>query len=140
MLRQDLREHHYLVAGASGSGAKWWMQRTARLARDIPTEQLAKRLLAVQYFPYHSARYTDSIPRLKSQEFAFGVVRKAIDRDALVVCTRSMRRWVKAVPELADYDRLATLKNPRAVYFTPRNLARYDELIEALRDKWSAHS
>lgn len=48
---------------------------------------------------------------LPSQPFGFGLVRAALDRDAVVVLARAARFWRVAIPELGHYDRVVTTRS-----------------------------
>lgn len=116
------------------AGANWWRLRTRELIQDLDIEQVANHLACVQFFPYHSSKYSGSTPRVPSQEYSFYLVRQAILRGAEIVIMRSQKLWLTAVPELANYSRLHLGSNPRASFISRGNLkASYGVVLERLR-------
>jgi hypothetical protein len=114
-------------------GSEWWRQRTRQLSNDVGFEAVAHGLACVQYVGYHSKEYTQSSPRLPSQEYGFELVRQAMTRSAEIVVMRSFSSWLAAVPELAGYRHLHRGANPRAPYLTPGNLkSSYDVIAQRL--------
>ena len=101
------------------------------LFRAGATEAMLRdKIMAIEYFPYHSKSWKD-LPSVPSQQFAFDLVREAIKRGKTIV-VRSPKRWIEAVPELALYPYI-TFKNPRIANVTPNNLGiMYFNIIKSL--------
>lgn len=115
-------------------GGKWWRQRTRELSEDLGFDKVAQRLACIQFAPYHSLEYHVGSPLLPSQEYSFFLVREAMARGAEIVVMRSVRLWLRAVPELASYSRLHRGANPRAPYLSRGNLkSAYDIIARRLR-------
>lgn len=102
-------------------GGRWWRGKLRQLTERLPVEQVAQRLAVVEWFPYKSARFKRGC-RVASQEYGFWLVRRAIDRGALIVVSRAVRLWEKSVPELQSYARKLTLSSTQNVAVTPNNL------------------
>lgn len=143
-LRRDTPEdrqqsHVHLAADIAYPGTIWWRRTVDHLAGEvgggleITRERIASRLLAVQFFPYHSRRFDHGLLRLPSQNFSFALVRQAIARDALIVL-RGAKYWLSAVPELARHPSVTTLRAPINAALTPGNLgeAAYQQLRQRL--------
>ena len=126
---------YYLNPNFKSPGRDWWEQKLKPLMSTglFTREELANSLLCVQYFPYHSRRFRHARLAVPSQEFGFGLVRSAIDRGAFVVVMRSARLWADRVPQLKKYSRTTTLNNPLNVVISPRNCARFDDVVAAIR-------
>jgi hypothetical protein len=86
----------------------------------VGLETVARDILCVEFFPYHSHKHSQA-PRLPSQDYTLSLVQAAIDRDAVVVVLRSVRRWTEAVPALANYKRRFILQSAQNVTISLRN-------------------
>ena len=119
-------------------GGKWWRARTAKLGDEVGGfPLLAERLLAIELHGYHSKSWSAPLANFPSQEFSFYLVRKAIERGALIVIARSRKYWLAAVPELLTYNNvIRETISPRAVHLSEGNLGpiAYAKLVKALKD------
>jgi hypothetical protein len=60
---------------------------------------------------------------LPSQHYSFGLVKAAMERNAVIVLTRAERYWKQAVPDLGQYeDRLVMTNSPRVSALSEGNL------------------
>jgi hypothetical protein len=117
----------------SAPGQKWCERRLARLLEVAPRETVAKKLLTVEYFPYHSHQFVHHRLRVASQAYGFFLVREAVRRGALIILTRSRRLWFSSVPELATYGRLFTLRSVQNTIISRKNCPEgFDEVLTAL--------
>jgi len=145
-LRRDTLEewrqpHVHLAADLAYPGAAWWRSVVGHLTREVvdgvqlTPKRIAKRLLAVQFFPYHSREFHHGLLRLPSQDFGFALVRRAIARDALIIM-RGEKYWLGAVPELARHRSVARLNAPINAALTPGNVGAlaYQDLRERLAE------
>lgn len=101
-------------------GYGWWNKRLRTLIEDVGREKLAKSLLCLELFPYHSSKYKFK-GKVASQEYNFFLLRKAMERNAIVVSFRGYEKWTSHVPELSNYQNLYRLNSPQAVYLTQNN-------------------
>ena len=91
---------------------------------------LKKKVLVVEYFPYHSEKYgfPDS-KELPSQRYSFYLVNKAIERSAILIITRAQRKWLSKVPAVEEYaiksGNVYTLSSWRRIIITRNNLKGY---------------
>jgi hypothetical protein len=133
-------DHFHLNSEADAPGAKWWRRACRPLVRQLALDDedgfrlLAKRLLCVEYFPYHSKRFAHGHLRLPSQQYAFKLVADAVRRSAEVVCMRGEKEWKGAVPELVGYERFRKLRYPRVSSLSAANVPRFGALLAAIRD------
>ncbi len=125
--------HFYLSCESRGTGSMWWERTCKALLTEVTKDELSRRLLTVEYSPYHSKGFGHGDYRLPSQEFGFNLVRRAIDRNALIVCMRGERFWLGAIPQLATHKRVLKLRNPRSASLSPGNLDDFKKLLAALR-------
>ena len=111
---------------------------------DKGKEIVAKKVSKVQLFPYQSTKYKaiqKSILKkngfdkyLPSQLYSFQLVKNAIDRDALIVIPRAVKKWEEAVPELKGYKNKCTTNNYLNITLSQKNLGSdFNKLIEKLK-------
>lgn len=113
-------------------GHLWWRSRLRTLLDIYGPKKLANELLCVEYFPYHSMRYSGDCPTLPSQEYGFYLVHEAMSRNAVIIIMRAKKLWLASVPDLESHPH-HTLHNPRAVYVTEGNAgAGYSAIRERL--------
>ncbi len=124
---------YYLDPDEEGPGHTRCRKHLRPVLERVPAEQVAKRLLMVEYFPYHASRFGHERLRLPSQSYSFALVRQAVARNAVVVLLRSARLWLAAVPELAGYARLYRLRSTQNSTLSPRNCPEgFEAVVEAL--------
>lgn len=115
-------------------GHGWWSKRLRHLIELIGLEAVARSLLCVEFFPYHSDKFGSRTTRVKSQTYGFFLVQEALRRGALVVAMRSLRLWATAVPGLAQYGRLVRLRNVQSPWVSPKNCPDgFDAIVAAIR-------
>jgi hypothetical protein len=118
----------------AGPGQKWWEQRLSRLLEVASRATIARKLLNVEYFPYHSDRFAHHRLRVSSQDYGFFLVREAVRRGALVILMRGRRLWFSAVPELMTYERMFTLRSVQNTTISRRNCPEgFDEVLAILK-------
>jgi len=128
-LRRDDSEmpHVHLGSHDRHPGALWWGRAVDQLGCR---ERVARSILAIQYFPYHSRRFAHSSIRLPSQEFTFALVRRAISRGAVIVQARGLDYWLGAVPELAAHSPWIRPSNVRRLLLSRGNLGKSFTVIQ----------
>ncbi len=103
-------------------GYVWWSRILNPLIKAGVTEtMLRNKIMAIEYFPYHS-KYWKDLPQVPSQQVAFNLVRDAIERGKTIVIMRGKDKWLNAVEKLADYEKVIFHPNPRNVSISPKNL------------------
>jgi hypothetical protein len=135
LLHEDMDYPFYLLNPriSASLGHQWWMKKLKEPICHAGLERVARRLLCVEYFPYHSQRYRAAPHALDSQGYSFDLVRQAIARGALVVIMRGKANWVSAVPELGSYSRTYTLNSTQNVAISAGNCpSGYAEIARAL--------
>ena len=113
---------------------RWWEGRLRWLLEKCDAKALARSILCVEYFPYHSRRFHHASLQLPSQQYRFGLARSGIARGAIVIIMRARKLWISRVPELAKYSRAFTLNSPQNVVVSPRNCAGFDAIVSAIED------
>lgn len=125
--------HVHISEDAKHPGALWWRRATSQVTEQFGVTRVAKSLLAVEFFPYHSKSFAHGPLRLPSQDFSFALVRAAISRGALVVVARGLEHWVGAIPNLAQYAGVVRASNLRRFSLSRGNLKQnFDRLCCAI--------
>ncbi len=135
-LAEATSDHLLLGPDATGPGHRWWVRAVSGLARATSQVAVARGLLAVEFFPYHSVDFDHGHLRLPSQAFTFGLVQDAMDRGAEIVMGRGHKQWLGALPALDQYARLSRLKNPRRTTLSRGNWAdvqAFERVVTVLR-------
>jgi hypothetical protein len=116
--------------------ARWWRRRLGGLivASGLDEKTIAQRLLAIEWFPYHS-RYS-SLPQSKvceSQEYSFHLAKKMVRSGSLVVGMRSKRNWLGV--DRNCFAELPFLTYPRIGYVSRGNMEEglFDRIVSVLR-------
>lgn len=140
VLRRTLRgtdqpyPFYYLDPEPDGGGYRWWRRRLSALTAATSDEVVARGVLCVEYFPYHSVRFGHRAVHVPSQEYGFSLVRDALGRRAVVIVMRARLLWDSAVPELRSYGRLFGLNSPQNVSISPRNCPEgFDAAVRQLK-------
>ncbi len=114
------------------AGYEWWVRKLKPLLQaGVSEATLRKKIMLVEYFPYHSRSYKD-MPIIPSQLYAFELVRQAIVLEKTIVVMRKEKLWIEAVPELKNYAymKVNSFLNPT---LSPKNLGEKD--FESLLSK-----
>ena len=119
-------------------GSIWWRAKSRWLIDECGLEAVAKNILCIQLFPYHSQRYKP-LPKkllasgiLHSFSYTASLVKKAMADRCIIILMRSAKQWFGHVPALADYDLLCRIRNPRNVALSPRNLTSFSTVKNAI--------
>ena len=109
-------------------------------------EIVAKNVSKVQFFPYQSSKYKQ-IPKsilknngfekyLKSQRYNFQLVKNAIQRQALIVIPRAVKKWYDAIPELKDYEYKCFTNSYLNIKLSEKNLGDdFNKIITKLKNQ-----
>jgi len=115
------------------ASARWWIPRLRDLEIEsgLTRQELATRVLALEWFPYHSRRSALPLRTIcPSQEYTFEIAREML-RSKLVIAMRSIRYWAY-VDE--SFSRVPRLQNPRSCYVSRRNIDSgiFNEMVQTL--------
>lgn len=121
-----------------GDVSQWWKERTKELANAIGKEHslsgtaeqqtergfedIEKKLLAIEYHPYHSKEWQPPFRTFESQTFTFDLVQKAMDREATIIIGRCVKHWYASVPDLRAYKHVIKFDSPRSTHISENNL------------------
>jgi hypothetical protein len=120
---------------ADTNAGRWWTSKTRDLAIEVGGRlELARKLQAIELHGYHSKKWAAPLVNFPSQGYGFELVRRAIERDALIIIGRAQSYWYSAVPELRRYPlHIQSLVSSRSAYLSRGNLGRnYRKVIRAL--------
>ena len=79
---------------------RWWKRLFSGLEESAEGVDVARNVLSVEFVAYRSVSFGCGHVRFPSQEYAFALVRRAIERGAVIVIVRGANQWLGAVPEL----------------------------------------
>ncbi len=127
-------DHLHLQPGASGPGARWWMQRMRALIAATSQAEVAGAVLSLEFFPYHSIKFAHAKVRVPSQKFTFELLEVAMLRNAVIVAARGFRFWVEAVPSLAGYHKVMRPRSSQNMSISHGNLGvtEFTTLVNAV--------
>lgn len=111
-------------------GGRWWWKRLRHLVNHCTLEKVARNLLVVEYFPYHSLN--DPKVHVESEAFSRKLVADAVKRDATIIVGRHWREMRDDVPALRQYRCLRTNAAQNAI-LTPGNLDGFWEVTERIK-------
>ena len=115
----------------TGAG-RWWTPRLSKLKDDarLPPEEFARRIMVIEWFPYHSRRFVRPIQTLPSQSYSFHLAKTLLEAGRLVIRMRSRKLWQQADARLGE---VYALSNPRCGHISPRNAPSYNAILERIR-------
>jgi hypothetical protein len=112
----------------------WWREHTRELLNAcLDCARVAKRLLVIEWFPYHSKKFRSSSKRpCPSQGYSFQLALKMLDKNKLIVGMRSKKRWVEVDQRFGGVPFLKSAQNP---CISIRNCGEdlFKRIVEALR-------
>jgi hypothetical protein len=120
------------------TSGSWWRRRWRAVMQHsgLGFEDLAERVLAVEWYGYYSHDWANLPVTLPSQWFSFDLVKRAVEREAVILITRGWRVWPVAVPTLLTYRRVFATRSARNAYISAGNLPAggFDAVVNALRE------
>lgn len=124
---------YYLAPGVQ---SRWWRQKLKCLLQKFGDDVVARFVCNVVFFPYVSKKFAHGKCKLPSQEFSFRLVRKAMERGAVIVLMRKgrLKQWQMELPGLGDYHNLILLRNPQMPAVSPKNCddGDYERIVAAI--------
>lgn len=120
-------------------GYKWAMQHFAKPLVDegVGIESLSKKLMSIEYMPYHSRNYKYNGKAFPSQEYSLWLIRRAMRLGKIIVILRKKREWLDILPELSEYP-YYELNNKQRVYLSRNNFRingseAYEKILSVLK-------
>ena len=111
-------------------GHQWWTRKLQTLLHTAGHGAVARSLFCVEYFPYHTRRYSHSKWPFPSQAYSFALAREAAISAKAVVLMRGSRYWLSVLPSLRNDPRLILLRSVQNVAISPRNCTTGYPLLE----------
>lgn len=144
LMRGNLRHEQcdcpfvFLDPSYEGGGKEWWTKKLRPAFENMQFRPMkaAQLFLNVTFFPYPSIRFGHAKIAVPSQEYGFHLVRKAIERDAVIVFLRQKATWLRPIPELAEHKGAYQVNNTQAPFLSRGNLpaAGFDAIVRAIRE------
>lgn len=112
----------------------YWNNKLKPLTIISSKEKVAENICKIQFFPYHSKKFkpiskkiyaTEGIDNyLKSQKYNFYLVKKAMERKAIIIILRSKKMWFEAIPKLEKYENLYFTNSYLNTILSENNLSK----------------
>ena len=112
---------YLLDPSIGGEGYTWWTRRLRPLLHLFPQQYIAQHIFVVEYFPYHSHKWSYRTPKIPSQAYTFWLVRQAIQRESIIILMRSHALWNAAIPELSQYLHCYRLNSTQNITISRNN-------------------
>lgn len=128
----DYPHFHLDPALAGTEGGVWFNQRYKWLINETSRESLARNLVTCELAPYHSLKW--KIPKFMppTQEFTYSIIRKAVERDAVILLARTPKIWLSKIPQLVKYPRVFRPNSINAS-ISPNNYpGNFDKIVSSL--------
>ena len=108
----------------STAGYTWWQQKTKWLRGWLQKNKNRQdpRMFVIEYFPYHTPKGMKFPAALPSYAYSDQLIRQAMAADKYIIIMRHWNEWLKRIPWLATYGKLARLKNPQNPCLTANNI------------------
>lgn len=112
--------------------AQWWLRKTRRLVEECGREIVAKGLLAIEWFPYHSKKA--GLPKrllCESQRYSWQLAVEMFEKRKCMVLMRSRDHWAVCDERLHELKLPNSRQNPSV---TARNFGDhlFKRMIHAL--------
>jgi hypothetical protein len=112
--------------------AQWWLRITKRLVEECGREIVAKGMLVIEWFPYHSK--DSGLPKrfvCESQRYSCQLAKEMVGKRELVVLLRSKDHWAVCDKGLSKLPIANSVQNPA---ITPGNFGTdlFKQMCEAL--------
>ncbi len=112
--------------------AGWWLKKTRRLVEECGREIVAKGLLVIEWFPYHSKN--SGLPKkfvCESQRYSCQLAKEMLGRGERMVLLRSKDHWAVCDESLSKLPIARSVQNPA---ITPANFGNglFKQMCEAL--------
>jgi hypothetical protein len=127
----------------------YWEQKLSKLAAVHGVAAIREKVAILQYLPYHSekfkpigaqlmSKYFPNENYLPSQNYSFYKLKKAVERGALLISTRSDKLWLEVLSNLGfqddDYNLISTI-NKRNPTISVGNLMRKENDWDIINSK-----
>ena len=124
--------------------AAWWTNRIKNLTDSVGVKNVAKHLVVLEFFPYHSRKYCE-VPNsmlkefgmkdnLPSQKYTFHLLNTLLEKeDVIIVGLRSKKLWLNACEGLKE--KLVMGINVQNPHISPGNLGEenFNEIVQLLK-------
>lgn len=129
----EMEYPYYCLNPVIFSYSDYWPKRLKKAIIGITEQEFSKKVCNIQFFPYSSKNMDWSYFKktlknnfLESQEYNFYLVRKAMERNALILFPRrgSQHKWYNVIEGLKDYENQYVAKAPFGAYITENNFSK----------------
>lgn len=121
----------------------YWFKKLTPLIHISSNEKISEKISKIQLFPYHSKSYK-KIPAslikkygfdkyLPSQLYNFEIVKKAMERNAIIIIPRAKKQWFEAIKGLSEYPNKYITNSYQNIILSENNLGK--ETFNLLKKK-----
>lgn len=124
-LCHSIKDNMWLLPSFQGTaGYTWWQQKTKWLRNWLQKNKNRQdpRMFVIEYFPYHTVKGMKFPTNLPSYAYSDQLIRQAMENGKYIIIMRHWNEWLKRIPGLATYGKLARLKNPQNPCLTANNI------------------
>lgn len=114
-------------------GYMYWTKALRELIELCDRKRVATNLLVVEYFPYHSESYRQTVT-VPSQSFAHRLIRSAISRQAEIIVWRKEKVLLELVPELRTYP-YQSVNSSMTPYLSSGNVKQWSRFVNAVKNE-----
>lgn len=111
------------------SGSKWWNNTFKYLIKGNQENRrvLSNEIFSAELYGYHTEwcerRLINNEEKLKSSEYSYHLVNRAIDDEKLIIVGRAVGDWFNKVPRLKEYENCHLLASNRGISFSRRTIS-----------------
>ena len=126
--------HFFFNPDLSGTdGHTWYRKRFGHLIKATSAENISQRVLSCELVPYHSFNWKKPKVMPPTQSYTNELVRKAMERGAVILIGRGKQDWFKNVPGLEKYKNYFQPSSSQCSYISPNNYGEnYNKILKSI--------
>ena len=132
-LRQEPMDYPHFFFNPNLSetaGQSWYLKAFKTLLQDFDSKHIAKNVLTCEMAPYHSKNWKKPSNDFPTQKYTNHLVRKAIQRNSIILMHRARKLWREMVPELEKYPLKYVPSSWQSAAISPGNYKASYESIQ----------
>ena len=118
-------------------GSDWYRAKLKWLIDACGDLKVANNLFTAELVPYHSIKWREPKSAIPTQAYTVSLIHDAMSRGAYILIARSYKKWLKQVPQLANYSRMMRANSPMNASVSPGNYGdeNFHQILDALNSK-----
>lgn len=116
--------------------AQWWRHYLKDLIEEVGEQTVAKNICIVEYFPYFIKSFNYTALHVPSQKYGFDMVYEAAKSRRMILAQYSLKKWIKDVKILRNYEEAYDTKSSTASVLNKKNLTKdvFAKVVEVLKN------